>query len=237
MIRWLRDPLLQCLALGAVLYGAVQLWTVWHAGPVDLVRPVDADASWLQDEVLYRDGLALQLDRDDAVIRERVIARRRALLDAQIQLQQPTAAQLQDWFAVHRDRYDSPLRLDWQQATPAAPATEVAAQQLAQRLAAGQPVGLEVDLQVKRNQPLQQLTAAQGEAFATRLQSLMPGRWSALQGAAGWHAVRLNAVLPAHRPGYEEVAEAVRRDWLDEQTRQQREQLLGPLLQRYRVRD
>lgn len=237
MSRWLREPLLQCLVLGALLYGAVQWWTVRHAGPTDLVRPADADAHWLQDEVLYRDGLALQLDRDDAVIRERVIARRRALLDAQIQLPQPTAAQLQDWFAAHRERYDTPLRVDWQQATPAAPATEVAVRQLAQRLAAGQPVGLEVDLQIKRNQPLQQLTAAQGEAFARDLQSLNPGRWSALQGAQGWYAVRLNAVLPAHRPGYDEVAEAVRRDWLDEQIRQQREQLLAPVLQRYRVRD
>jgi hypothetical protein len=237
MTRWLRDPLLQCLVLGAVLYGGVQLWSRIHPEAAALVKPTDADANWLQDEVLYRDGLALQLDRDDAVMRERVIARRRALLDAQIRLQQPTAVQLQDWFSAHRDRYDSPLRVDWQQATPAAPSTEVAARQLAQRLAAGQPVGLEVDLQVKRNQPLQQLTAAQGEAFATRLQSLMPGRWSALQGVAGWNAVRLNAVLPAHRPDYEEVAEAVRRDWLDEQTRQQREQLLGPLLQRYRLRD
>ena len=131
------------------------------------------------------------------------------------QRSQPTAAQLQTWFAQHRDRYDRPVRVDWQLATPAGSADEATARQLAQQLTASKAVGLEVVLQIKRGEPVAQLAQQWGAEFASQLQRLEPASWTALAAREGWQVVRLNALLPAHSATFEEVEPAVRSDWLD----------------------
>lgn len=128
---------------------------------------------------------------------------------------QPSAAQLQTWLAEHRERYDTPLRIDWQLASSAAPTDAAAARQLVQQLAAGEAMALDVTLQIKRGEPVAQVAQQWGTEFAGRLQALPPATWVALPAHDGWHAVRLNRLLPAHTATYGESEPALRRDWLD----------------------
>ena len=75
------------LASGATI--APDAATVWsRAGIVFKVRAPSADELdalrkvWLDNEVLYREGLALQVDRGDVAIRERVIFKALSVVDA-----------------------------------------------------------------------------------------------------------------------------------------------------------
>ena len=94
--RWLREPLGHFLLIGAALFAAYS-WlapadpvgeriVVTQAGADELARqfaarwarpPTEQELaglieSWVRDEVFYREGLTLGLDRDDPVIKRRV---------------------------------------------------------------------------------------------------------------------------------------------------------------------
>ena len=97
IVRLLREPLLQFLALGAVLFALYELagkrdarapekivvsaWQVANLGDGFMQtwrRPPTAQElqslieNYIRDEVLYREGRAAGLDRDDVIIRRRV---------------------------------------------------------------------------------------------------------------------------------------------------------------------
>jgi hypothetical protein len=67
----------------------------------------------VRDEVLYREGLALGLDQDDPVIRNRIRLKMEILGDGlETAL---TDAELTAWFDENRDRYAAPARYDVRQ--------------------------------------------------------------------------------------------------------------------------
>ena len=69
--------------------------------------------SYVRDEVLYREGLALGLDRDDPVIRSRVRLKMEVLGDGPDT--EVSDADLQAWLDTNADRYASPARYDLRQ--------------------------------------------------------------------------------------------------------------------------
>ena len=97
---WLREPLLHFVLLGAALFAVDRVLSSSADDPHVIVvtaavnqeardlfkaargREPNADEqaalrrTWLDNEVLYREGLALQVDRGDSAIRERVIFKR-----------------------------------------------------------------------------------------------------------------------------------------------------------------
>ena len=71
---------------------------------------------WLDNEVLYREGLALQLDKGDPSIRDRVIFKALSMVDANVKRPPLDEKTLRDWFEKNRARYDEPPRWDFQEA-------------------------------------------------------------------------------------------------------------------------
>src|SRR5688500_4708928 len=95
MPKWLREPLLHFVILGGVLFAADQFVVARSDDPRIIVVDAEVDAHarqvfkqarghepdaeelyalrrvWLDNEVLYREGLALELDKGDEAIRER----------------------------------------------------------------------------------------------------------------------------------------------------------------------
>ena len=71
---------------------------------------------WLDNEVLYREGLALQVDKGDPAIRERVIFKALSVVDSNVKLPPPDEKVLRQWFESHRDKYDEPPRYDFEEA-------------------------------------------------------------------------------------------------------------------------
>src|SRR5688572_2165411 len=105
---WLREPLLHFALLGGLLFAIDLMLASREDDPrVILIDPqVDAQAIevfkaargrapdkdelfalrrvWLDNEVLYREGMALGLDRGDKAIRERVIFKALSVVDANV---------------------------------------------------------------------------------------------------------------------------------------------------------
>src|SRR4026209_2627049 len=103
---WLREPLLHFIILGAVLFGADHLLASREDDPHTIVVGADVDAHaikvfkdargrdpnkdelyalrkvWLDNEVLYREGIALQLDKGDQAIRDRGNTKTHTMIDA-----------------------------------------------------------------------------------------------------------------------------------------------------------
>src|SRR6187200_1000158 len=109
-LKWLREPLLHFVILGGVLFAADHFIVSRSDDPrvIHVDAAVDARARqvfkdargrepnadelyalrrvWLDNEVLYREGLALQLDKGDDAIRERVIFKQLSVIDANTKL-------------------------------------------------------------------------------------------------------------------------------------------------------
>jgi hypothetical protein len=139
MRRLLREPLLQFLVLGAMLFAAYHL-----VGRQDVEAPEKIVVSssrianladgfartwrrppseqelqgliedYIRDEVFYRAGRAAGLDRDDVVIRRRV-RQKMEFLAEEVSAPQPTEAQLADFLASNPERFRKEDRLTFQQ--------------------------------------------------------------------------------------------------------------------------
>ena len=130
MKRWLREPLLHFLLLGAALFA----WYEWRgggggpgstrivvgSGQIDhLVAgftrtwqrpPSEAELKgllddWVREEIASREAMAMGLDRDDTVIRRRLRQKLEFLLEDAAAAAPPTDAELRAWFESHAADY------------------------------------------------------------------------------------------------------------------------------------
>lgn len=125
--RWLREPLVHFLALGALLF-AVSHWRggggsnriVITPGQIDSMvatfartwqRPPTEEElkglvdNYVRDELATREGLALGLDRDDVVIRRRLRQKLEFMVEDSPDAAPITDAELQAWLGQHPDLY------------------------------------------------------------------------------------------------------------------------------------
>ena len=236
---WLREPLLHFVLLGGLLFGADH----WLVGRQDDPRRIVVDAAvdaearqtfqatrgrapsadelaalrriWLDNEVLYRHGLALQVDKGDSAIRERVIFKALSVVDANTKLPPLDDAVLRSWFAQHRTQYDEPARFDFQEAVLGAEATEPALRAFVDALNSGLPGDARAGLRVFKGRPQANLVDSYGPEFTQALQNAPPGEWRTQPSKSGLRAVRLDAVAPARAATFEALRGVLLQDWTD----------------------
>jgi hypothetical protein len=63
---------------------------------------------WLEEEVLYREGIALQIDKGDPAIRARVIFKMQNLIEAGLATPTFDETAVREWYARNRAKYDRP---------------------------------------------------------------------------------------------------------------------------------
>ena len=257
---WMREPLLHFVLLGALLFAADH-WIVGQADdPHTIVvgsevddearqvfrasrgrLPNDDELSalrrvWLDNEILYREGLALQVDKGDTAIRERVIFKALSVVDAGVKLPPVDDRVLRDWFDSHRHQYDEPTRFDFQEAVLAGDASEGAVRAFVARLN-GQSAGdTDAGLRVFKARPWSNLVDSYGPDFAKALDGTSPGGWHALPARGGWRAVRLDAKSAARPAVFEVLRGVVQQDWTDATLSEQRSAAVRVLAKKYTVR-
>lgn len=64
-----------------------------------------AMATYIDEEILYREGLKLNLQQDDLIVKRRVVQKMRFLLEDMTPIAAPTAEQLQKWLEQNPERY------------------------------------------------------------------------------------------------------------------------------------
>ena len=135
--RLLHEPLVHFLALGAALFvlyalvnpGAVAGRTTRiDVGPNELGwiettwlqqyrrAPTEAELKalvddYVRDEVLYREALAMGLDRDDIIVKRRMAQKLGFLTEDAASQRPPTRAEIEQYFAANGERYRLPPRL------------------------------------------------------------------------------------------------------------------------------
>jgi hypothetical protein len=258
---WLREPLLHFVLLGGVLFAIDHVLSERTGDPHTIVvgpevdeeartlfkasRGREPDAKelaalhqvWLDNEVLYREGLALQLDRGDRAIRERVIFKALSVVDANTKLPPYDDQTLRAWFERNRAKYDEPARYDFQEAALAGENSEAAVRGFVKALNAGTPGDIGAGLRVFKNRPESNLVQSYGEEFAAALHNAAPGQWLALPTRDGWRAIRLDAVSAPKPAVYESLRGVVLQDWTDLTMSEQRTAAVRVLARKYRIRN
>jgi hypothetical protein len=135
-----REPLLHVLLLGAALfvaYGWLNPGGVGAAGEIVVSegrirnltesfartwqRPPTAEElgglveDYIREEVLYREGVALGLDRDDTIIRRRLRQKLEFISEDEANAVEPTDADLADYLAKNADSYRVESQLSFTQ--------------------------------------------------------------------------------------------------------------------------
>lgn len=257
--QWLREPLLHFIVLGGVLFGVDHFIAGRADDPNTIVVGPEVNSEaihvfeetrgrhpnekeltalhriWLDNEVLYREGLAMQLDKGDTAIRERVIFKALSVVDANVKLPAIDDQQLREWFERHRDKYDDPARYNFEEAVLAGDNSEAAIRSFVATLNGGAPGDVGAGLRVFKDRPHANLVQSYGAEFAKALDAATPGTWQALQAGGSWHAIRLDAIAAPQPANYEQLRGVVMQDWTDATAAEQRTAAVRALAKKYNV--
>src|SRR5262245_35336835 len=137
MKRFLREPLVHFLLLGAILFGVYAYAQRFHSGveQSNQIRFTIDDLShlallfrsqWRRDptpeelrslvedkvheEVLYREALALGIDKDDTIVKRRMAQKMQFLAEDVAAAREPAPKELEIWFKANRDQFALPPR-------------------------------------------------------------------------------------------------------------------------------
>jgi len=268
-MKWTSEPLVHFLGLGALLFVAFA-WI--DRGAVDAPHTrtivVDADLiadrasafqrswqrppddgeleslieSWVREEILYREGLALGLDRNDPIIRRRVAQKLEFMSDGAVA--EPDEAALEAWLADHPDSYRVPARYAFAQRsfTRFRKSEDLASRvsdALAKLRAGDESVAGDLALlpETVELAAEDQIAGIFGSDFAAALDTLPQHEWAGpVASGYGWHLVRITHKVPAHNPPLADVRTAVERDVIQARTEQAKHAFYRTLRQRYTVR-
>jgi len=257
--NWLREPLVHFLVLGGVLFAADHFIVSSGDDPRIIVVDANVDGEaravfkaargrepskeelyalrrvWLDNEVLYREGLAMQLDRGDKAIRERVIFKALSVVDAGTKLPPVDDRVLREWFESHREKYDEPARYNFQEAVLAGEKSEPALRSFVAALNNGKSGDIEADLRVFSGRPHENLVQSYGAGFAKQLEATKPGEWRAIASRGGLRAVRLGSITQPEPAVFEALRGVVLHDWTDATLSEQRSAAVKTLAMKYRV--
>lgn len=264
--RLLRDPMLHFIVAGAIIFAVTQLVAAYrdHSARTIVVddalrtrlgklyalqlgaAPTDAQLAglvdtYVHDEVLYREGLALGLDQGDEIIRRRLVQKMGFLQSDLIIATDPDEQTLRDYYQHHIAQFAEPVKVGFQQyffggdEADQEESRRRATQALAQLNGAGgaSPVAADHVALAPEYRQLDRsdLTRLFGATPIVDAVLQVPlGTWQGpFQSGYGWHLVRVGQrgepVVPPFEAVRTAVAEVVRAQQKEENNRRSFEQL------------
>jgi hypothetical protein len=217
--------------------------SVWMRPPTmeELQALVD---NHVREEILYREGLALGLDRNDPVIQRRVVQKLDVLTEESSALSAPTDAELDAYLQANAERYAFPPMLSFEQVLfdpiKHGEALQADFDAALEKLTAGADpatLGDSTLLPARAvSMPLNQVARDYGDDFAAALETLSVGSWQGpVRSGFGVHIVRIESKSAGQAASLAEVRAAVERDWENARRIEGREAYYQGLLQDYVV--
>jgi hypothetical protein len=194
--------------------------------PRKMSELIDAD---IHDEILLREGLALGLDKQDEIVRRRIIQKMQFLLEDTRPPAEPDEGQLEAYYRAHLERYALPDRVSFSHIYFSADSGEPAARRRALAAVQALPVGSErapslgdpfPDLYDFSSYGREQVERLFGHSeFSREVFSVAPGRWAGpFKSAYGWHLLYVQSRESQEPRPLSAVRDKVRADYLlDEQ--------------------
>ena len=257
---WLSEPLVHFVFLGAMVFALDHALVARAGDPNAIVVSADVNKElvgmftdsrrrpptpeelkslqkiWLDNEVLYREGLANGLARGDQMLRDRIIFKSMGLIESGVKVRVPDDATLQAWFEQHRDKYDEVPRISFEEAALSGANDEAEVRNFVNALNAGTPGDAKAGLRVFKARPLSSIDQAYGADFTKSLQSQPLNNWSALQTLGGWRAIRVTEVRPGSPADFAQKHAAILADWKDANASDQRTAAVRELWKKYKIR-
>jgi len=255
--RWLREPLLHFLLIGIAVFavyaymhrgrGGVEssrqivlgldelqqmdmyFVSQWHRQPT----PAEFQAmveDKVREEVLYREALAMGLDKDDTIVKRRMAQKMQFLAEDVAAAHEPSTAELKAWFEKNSSKFALPSRYSFRHLYFSPDKRGKNAQNDAAKALpkiAGQPE--DSTLAVSLADPFmfqdyygdrapEAVAKEFGPQFAVALEKVKPGSWQGpIESGYGWHLVFVDTVIPGRIPALEEIEPDVKTAWLGEQ--------------------
>jgi peptidyl-prolyl cis-trans isomerase C len=257
MKRLLREPLVHFLLLGAILFGVYAavaggrgdaeqskqirltiddfsqmvliFQSQWRRDPTpEELRLLVEDK--VREEVLYREALALGLDKNDTIVKRRMAQKMQFLAEDVAAAREPASEELGTWFEANRAQFAHPPRISFRHLyfSPDRRGTRArddAAAALAKL--AGQPEDSTLAATLAdafmfqeyyRDRAPEFLGKEFGPNFALAVAKLPSGSWQGpIESGFGWHLVFVDTLIPGRVPAFEEAEAEVRKAWLAEQ--------------------
>jgi len=273
--RWLREPLIHFLLLGAFLFAAdrylqpasggtpsskqIQLspddlsqmvilfQSQWRREPTtqELARLVE---NKVQEEILYREALAMGLEKDDTIVKRRMAQKLRFLAEDVASAREPTSAELRNWFEKNQSMFAQPSRVSFRHLYFSPDrrrerAREDAAKALSKLAGQTQDAMLAASLadpfmfqDYYRDRAPEYLSKEFGPQFAQAVAKLPPGSWQGpVESGLGWHLVFVDTVIAGRVPAFEEIEPDVKTAWLGEQKAQSWSKAYAEMRAKYTV--
>ncbi len=258
--RWLREPLLHFFLLGFVLFGAYAYFQRGRGGvesskqialSLDDLRTMDMyfESQWhrqpttaefqamvedkVREEVLYREALAMGLDKDDTIVKRRMAQKMQFLAEDVAAAHEPSTAELKAWFEKNNKNFALPSRYSFRHLYFSPDKRGKNAQGDATKALAkisGQPEDSKFAISLADPFMFQDyygdrapdaLAKEFGPQFVVALEKLKPGSWQGpVESGYGWHLVYVDTVIPGRIPAFEEMEPDVKTAWLAEQKQQ-----------------
>lgn len=271
----LREPLVHFLLLGAALFAVYSYTQRGRVGfessrqivlTLDDLGQMDAyfQSQWgrqpspeefrsmvedkVREEVLYREGLAMGLDKDDTIVKRRMAQKMQFLAEDVAAAHEPSTAELKAWYQKNSAKFAMPSRVSFRHLyfSPdhrGQGAHDAAARALAR--IAGQPEDSKLALSIAdrfmfqeyyRDRTSEELAKEFGPQFAVSVIKSKPGSWQGpIESGFGWHLVFVDTVIPGRIPAFEEVEPDVKTAWLGEQKTQAWQKAYAEMRTKYAV--
>lgn len=198
--------------------------------------------SYVREEVLYREAIALGLDQDDPVVRQRMAQKIEFIFEGDLGV--PDEAELLEWLEAHPDNYRVSPRYAFEQVffnperhgdrLQATVEDALAAIEAGETNVPSDSTLLPDRLELSSTLSIERLF---GPDFVAGLDAQPVGEWAGpVSSSYGLHLVRVLRREPGYVPPLDEVRDAVERDWLQAQSERAKQAFYGALRDRYEVR-
>jgi peptidyl-prolyl cis-trans isomerase C len=272
---WLREPLLHFLLVGLVLFIG---YSVLHPKPEAtfesnriVLTPddlVQMSVTWLaqgrppptpeqmqnlielkvREEVLFREAMALGLDKNDTIVKRRLAQKMEFLAEGASTDIEPTSDTLRVWFKHNPQRFALLPRVSFHHLYFSSDQHGENAREAATH-ALGELAGKPGDLKDAAalgdpfmyqdyygDRSFDDMVKLFGLNFSRALVSLKSGSWQGpVESGYGWHLVFVDSSVPSRVPTFEEIEPDIKSNWIEAQRVEAKRKVYQTMRARYQV--
>ena len=202
-------------------------------------RMIGLVALYIEQEILYKEALFMNLDHNDEIIKRRLAQKMEFLSDDLAESLQPTEDMLQEYYKKNKENYAKPSVFTFKQVYFSENKRASAIEDEKIALENEQPENLGDHLyyptQYTETDALKIATDF-GYAFAASLDTLAIGKWSGpVRSGYGIHIVFIENKQPSGFYSYEEVSNRVNVDYNFHASKKFKKELIASLLTNYEI--
>jgi peptidyl-prolyl cis-trans isomerase C len=273
--RWSREPLVQFLLIGLALFVG---YSVLHPKseatsesnrivltPDDLLQ---MSVAWLaqgrppptpeqmqnlielkvREEVLFREAMALGLDKDDTIVKRRLAQKMEFLVEGASTDNDPSTDTLRAWFKDNQERFALLPRVSFRHlyfsfdrhGERAREAAAKALEQITAQSGEAKDVAALGDPFMYQDyygdRSFDDMAKLFGLNFARALVNIRPGSWQGpVESGYGWHLIFVDSSAPSRVPTFEEIEPDIKASWIADQRAQAKAKAYETMRARYQV--